>query len=237
MTQPRIPWTRLGAEFVVIVVGVLVALWADSWWEARQDRARERGALEEVVADLEQDSLDLDRLRTSRREWDAAAAWMDRSAERATVPADSLTWLLLALRQTDIYQPVSSSYAGLRDAGLMHLIQDDQIRGAIVAYFEQTQPYMVQYSDIGFAHWQRWFEVAEGHLDFHLPEGAATMFEARNHPRLLTSWQDLMRDRVATLHVDLMGTLAGAAVARVDAAQASNAELRRSISDYLSGAR
>ena len=52
MTRPRIPWTRLGAEFVVIVVGVLVALAADAAWDSHDDRQAERGYLAALLVEF-----------------------------------------------------------------------------------------------------------------------------------------------------------------------------------------
>ena len=47
--------TRLGAEFMVIVVGVLVALGAESAWQERQDRADETELLIRIRDDLRAD--------------------------------------------------------------------------------------------------------------------------------------------------------------------------------------
>jgi hypothetical protein len=40
-----IPWARVLVEGVVIVASILLALAADAWWDARQDRAEERRIL------------------------------------------------------------------------------------------------------------------------------------------------------------------------------------------------
>jgi hypothetical protein len=44
MKQP-IPWTRLIAEGLAIVVSILLAFAIDAWWEQRQDTAEERRIL------------------------------------------------------------------------------------------------------------------------------------------------------------------------------------------------
>ena len=55
MRQPRIPWSRLFAEFAVIVLGVTVALLADEWRAGRMDRETERVLLGRLATDLRTD--------------------------------------------------------------------------------------------------------------------------------------------------------------------------------------
>ena len=52
----RFSWT---GEFVIVVVGVLAALWVDDWREARSDRALEIHLLEGIRSDLTRDSFDI----------------------------------------------------------------------------------------------------------------------------------------------------------------------------------
>ena len=50
---------RLLGEFVIVVVGVLAALWVDDWREARSDRELETHLLEGLRSDLTRDSADI----------------------------------------------------------------------------------------------------------------------------------------------------------------------------------
>ena len=47
-----VPWPRILAEGLVIVVSVLVALGADAWWDGRQDRREEWSRLSAVRVEL-----------------------------------------------------------------------------------------------------------------------------------------------------------------------------------------
>jgi hypothetical protein len=51
-------WRRLGLEFIVIVIGVLVALAVDDWRQTRADRELEKHLLTSLRADLEKDEFD-----------------------------------------------------------------------------------------------------------------------------------------------------------------------------------
>ncbi len=56
MTESQaIPWKRLSAEGVAIVVSILLAFWIDAWWETQKDIAEER----EILVGLEADFVDL----------------------------------------------------------------------------------------------------------------------------------------------------------------------------------
>ena len=50
------PWARWAGEFVVIVIGVLVALALDQWASTRADRVSEGEYLAALIADLETDA-------------------------------------------------------------------------------------------------------------------------------------------------------------------------------------
>jgi hypothetical protein len=54
-----IPWKRLSAEGVAIIVSILLAFWIDAWWDGRKDRLEEQ----EILVGLEIEFVDLrDRL-------------------------------------------------------------------------------------------------------------------------------------------------------------------------------
>jgi hypothetical protein len=38
MDPNNIPWKRLSAEGLAIVVSILLAFWIDAWWDTRKDR-------------------------------------------------------------------------------------------------------------------------------------------------------------------------------------------------------
>jgi len=61
----RIPWPRMFAEALAIVVSILLAFGIQAWWEERQDRAVEQALLTGLVEDLRQDSADYS-VRTGR---------------------------------------------------------------------------------------------------------------------------------------------------------------------------
>lgn len=71
--QGRRGWTRLGAEFFVIVVGVLVALGVDDFRARRADIAMEHFLLTQLREDLEADRRELDVIIEDTRERQAGS--------------------------------------------------------------------------------------------------------------------------------------------------------------------
>jgi hypothetical protein len=48
----NIPWPRILAEGVIIVVSILLAFWIDAWWASRQVQASEKVVLQTLLDDL-----------------------------------------------------------------------------------------------------------------------------------------------------------------------------------------
>ena len=64
--MPRINWGQAAGEAVLILLGVLLALAADTWWEARSERRTEREYLNALAIELSQmDAHDSGALRSS----------------------------------------------------------------------------------------------------------------------------------------------------------------------------
>lgn len=143
-TSSRQGWRRgvrwFGAEFLVVVTGVLVALAVGAWWQGRQEAVQERAYLRQLAADLhetEQAALASDAFlrpvdRAGSRLWlafygaepppqDTLLAWAERSMWTSTV------------------RPVLGTAEALVATGDLALIRNDSLRTAIIAYLERTR--------------------------------------------------------------------------------------------------
>jgi hypothetical protein len=137
----RLDWRRLLGEFVVIVIGVLVALWVDQLREARVNEGLEVEYLKSLVTDLEADLA----------QFDEAEAWMRRSERNAAIvlalyegspPTDNVTDLVVAV-ETAGWQFVPSitrhTLEDLRSTGNLRLIRDPGVRRAIADYYRSVE--------------------------------------------------------------------------------------------------
>ena len=135
MARSVLPWSRLLAEFLVIVVGVLVALAVDAAVDRNESRNREQTYIEELraeVADLEET---LEGIVESQAELqETQQKLIDGLASQVLPSADSLgQWFDRSLR-TNVFRPYTPIADALIETGDLALILDDGLRRAIIAY-------------------------------------------------------------------------------------------------------
>lgn len=134
--MPRINWGQAAGEALLIMLGILLALAADTWWDERTERVQEReylralhGELEllrdqglgvaRVVAGIEASSAEL--LEISTR-------WPD-----PTVPRDSVAELLIGLGEEIDWAPRLSVYEDLLNTGSVRIIRSEEVRHGLTA--------------------------------------------------------------------------------------------------------
>ena len=63
----EIPWLRILAEGLVVVISILLAFWIQAWWEGHQEQGYERVVLQSLLDDLERKKalVDNDRIYTA----------------------------------------------------------------------------------------------------------------------------------------------------------------------------
>lgn len=148
----RMPWGALAAEFVVVVAGILGALWVDEWRDGREDAALEQAYLGRLEEDL-QASLDLlvplmERGEQQREGIRAALALLD--GPRTPHAMDSLAQVVGWVATLSSYEPVDATYAELVQSGSLRVIRpglrshlaflDERIRSLRSLYsYEEAQ--------------------------------------------------------------------------------------------------
>lgn len=139
---------RLVAEFTVIVLGVLVALWVDSWSTAREEAERELELLGSLATELREslDSLAWDQQFTRGRE--STLEWLlNVPADVESVPSDSLASIARAANWTDSFYPTLRTYESMIATGTFDLIASSEVRLAldyVKAKSEEYQDYRAQ---------------------------------------------------------------------------------------------
>jgi len=137
--RPRLRW--FAAEFLVVVAGILTALWLQSSWQEREDASREVAYLRQLAADLNE-TLDRVALADSlHRESESAQTQLLFAFQRPEPPPlDSITlWLWGTIQRGPSPVPVMGTIDALVSTGDLRLIRDDSIRTAIVAYASSTR--------------------------------------------------------------------------------------------------
>ncbi len=123
MTARRIPWLRLAAEALLIVVSILLAFGIDAWWDARQDRVAELRVLRNLRDEFVQTR---DLLRTSiewHRDCGEGAVRLSRweGLNDDTDPAEVASWVpvhVASLPDLSSQERSAGRPSGFRSAGL-----------------------------------------------------------------------------------------------------------------------
>lgn len=129
-------------EFFVIVVGVLVALAAESWWSGLDDRETEREYLVRLHNELEfalgPMQLHHNRLLTSIAAIDTILAW---DAGSVTLSADELATLVSTAGDYEFNRSAfvfDQTYQEMLATGAFELVEDDSTRAAVTGYYHDA---------------------------------------------------------------------------------------------------
>lgn len=190
-------WTAVALDFVIVVVGILLAFQITSWNEERAERERSQQYLSRIRADLVADMAQLQR---------HSGFWAQVAAEGYTAiryvetgDLDGATeWEVLRsfLHASQAWQFtfIDATYTELRSAGELRLIPDADLRSALADYYVLVAarrgglgPYHLlpdyrewvrgrMRSDILRYYWRACFEQAAGvqvFVECPPPEGAS----------------------------------------------------------------
>lgn len=176
-------WFAVGIEFLIVVVGVLMAFQVTEWSAERAERVRSQEYLQRIRADL---MVDMATLQRHRDFWEQVAEHGHVAIRYAeTGHTDGVTeWEILRsfLHASQAWQFafIDSTYAELRSAGELRLIPDPELRSALADYYVLVAnrrgglgPYHLlpdyrewvrgrMRSDILRYYWQTCFEQAAG---------------------------------------------------------------------------
>ena len=140
-------WMEALAEFVLVVVGILLALQIDNWNQERQDRRLERVLLNEMLSNLQSDlsdvefniSLDEDYLRSARIVIDYL------ESERGY--HDSLSAHFGCLDIGTLFMANTSSFESMESIGI-DLVRNDSLRQQITYLYSATYNFVRELEDI-----------------------------------------------------------------------------------------
>jgi len=151
-------WRLLLGEFVVIVVGVLMALWVDQLREARVNAELEVEYLESLVIDLDADLAQFDETDAwMRRQEDAAATVL--ALYEGSPPTENVADLVAAVETAGWqYFPsiTRNTIDDLKSTGNLRLIRDPEMRRAIAAYYATVEGVSIPLADMRDRIWAQY---------------------------------------------------------------------------------
>lgn len=133
-------WRWLGVEFLVIVLGVLSALFVDTWLEERQDAERAAAYRERLATDLE---TDIAVLQSQQAYMDSVRDFglillADLQGERSLEDFQLLFSAFNAAEELG-FTSQSSTFEDLRNTGMLRLFDDVQLRVSIADYYRSIE--------------------------------------------------------------------------------------------------
>ncbi|MEP6999909.1 MAG: hypothetical protein ABI969_05495 [bacterium] len=135
----KLNWQTVTQELLVTFVGVLMALGVSAIWTARQERAKEHTALEQLLATTRENEHVIAQAiyEDSSTAAIVTALRNDVDASASTQPRDSIAVWLGWSAFMSTFEPLTGTYAALVSSGDINLIRNAALRAEIVTYAGQ----------------------------------------------------------------------------------------------------
>ena len=131
---------RTLAELGIIVLGVLLALAAESAWSARSDRSREQEMLRDLGEEFSENARILSRdMATNDAALEAGAAWAKAMLGEIDVPEDSISELFINSRNTARFDPATAVLQSVLASGELSIIRNIDLRQTLAGWPDRAE--------------------------------------------------------------------------------------------------
>ena len=137
----RLDWRYALGEFLIVVLGVLAALWVENWNSERKDQLLERQYMQSLLGDLRSDIESIDIALNRTDVYATGVQIVLSSVERQSVdvvPEDFARAVAFLSRLTFPVQ----SHATINDlmsTGNLRIIRSDEVRSGIAEYYSAVE--------------------------------------------------------------------------------------------------
>ena len=134
--KKNVNWSQAFAEVVLLGVGVALALLADSWYQAQENRTEEAAYLQALRTDFEETIANLTRnLEFNARIRDGNLEFLELLASpRDSVSPQRLQELSADAFYINLFQPVLGTYRDMVNSGKLELLRSDSLRIALASF-------------------------------------------------------------------------------------------------------
>jgi len=138
-----IDWRRGLVEFVIIVIGVLVALGVDRWNSTGEERALEREYLERLYRDVQADTASLGSILAGLEQKQESLLFLAELTAIAQRSVSDTAEFLAALSRSTSYgwiiRPLRTvTFEDLTTTGNLRLIRSAAVRAAAIEYYQNA---------------------------------------------------------------------------------------------------
>jgi hypothetical protein len=144
-------WQLALGELVIVALGVLVALWADQWMQAREEATREIGYLERLQADVAADLRSLRFSASQARNRLAITRQVDVWVHDMDAAPDPDSLVMNAHFAGVLFPPTISKFTidELKSTGDLRLLRNQALKRQIADYYNQIGLQIDQWSAWG----------------------------------------------------------------------------------------
>ncbi len=148
----KVNWKNVFRELILIVAGILIALYINNLNENRKDRDFERKIVTEIESSLERDLVSQIETRISRSEQIVEAGTIVLSFLREEIPYhDSLQVHFWRLNWVITFEPQSTSFDRLKSKGI-EILRNEELRTELLTLYDYTYPRMEFFVE-GYNEW------------------------------------------------------------------------------------
>jgi hypothetical protein len=135
-------WGAVGIDFLIVVVGIVLALQITEWNEDRHDRIRERAYLVRIAADLGQSVADIENAIAISDRREALGRLLIESVDDAGLVVSDPGRFVLALHKgAYTYSPGirSHTFDEIKSVGDLGLIRDKSLLAGITEFYTEVR--------------------------------------------------------------------------------------------------
>jgi hypothetical protein len=129
-------------EIALVMVGILLALQVNTWNEARKDKKKEVAFLNQIHNEFTDNKAQFERLSALHSKSLKSCDWMLENQPFTSVSIDSLRYHSLWSRVSYTFDPSYSSIESLVNSGAIDLIQDVDLRNALIGWKDLLVDYL-----------------------------------------------------------------------------------------------
>lgn len=133
----NINWFDHIANLLVVILGISIAFYLESYKEEKASRKQEKQYLESLMGDLKTDLEYLDTLRSLNKFTQHSLIALSDATIGKAYSKDSLVAYLLVTQYNPPFTPQLTTYESLKASGKMEIIGDFELRNRIVELYEQ----------------------------------------------------------------------------------------------------
>ena len=126
-------------EILLVMLGILLALYVSNWNEERKNRNEEKQVLTRIVKDLEQDLISFNRDYTKKNKYLKKCL----PGQEKSIKYDSLNHYL---NNYFAFFKTNASYIGLKDGGKLSIIKDENLKANLITYYERQYDILLSFA-------------------------------------------------------------------------------------------